>query len=313
MVREQLDAIGLGTPYRLAATGLAELLFRVPALEAIFVQASRRLWRAPAIGLAVRSTAYRLAERLRGSGREYRPVQVSGDTLQADVSHWLFTGMYFANVEYEPDTLRYFAAHLSAGGVFVDIGSNAGLMTLFAARRVGPSGRVFAFEPNPPVFAELTAHVERNGMADRVHTFNCALSNVNGRAALHVTPVMSGLASLAPNAAPAADSLRAADAYTVEVRTERFDDWIRDAGLDHVDLVKIDVEGAEDRVLDGMRESLHAGRVARVVCETNVGSVAHQILIAHGYTATLLDSYAVVGNYAYEKPASPNERFGIGN
>lgn len=46
MVREQVDAIGLGTPYRLATTGLAELLFRVPALEAIFVQASRRLWRA---------------------------------------------------------------------------------------------------------------------------------------------------------------------------------------------------------------------------------------------------------------------------
>lgn len=65
--------------------------------------------------------------------------------------------------------------------------------------------------------------------------------------------------------------------------------------------MKIDVEGAEGRVLDGMRASLAAGRIVRVVCETNIGSVAHQILIAHGYTATLLDSHIVVGNYAYEK------------
>ena len=53
-----------------------------------------------------------------------------------------------------------------------------------------------------------------------------------------------------------------------------------------------------------MRESLAAGRIARVVCETNIGSVAHQILIAHGYTATALDSHAVVGNYAYQRNRS---------
>ncbi len=307
MVREQLDAIGLGKPYRIVVSGLAAVLFYLPPLETLFVAVSRRLWSTPTLGRIVRSTAHRLVDRLRGSGRQYRSVPVAGITIEADITHWLFTSWYFADVGYEPDTLLYLSRRLPSAGTFVDIGSNAGLMTLVAARLVGPRGRVFAFEPNPPVFTELTTLIARNGFDDRVRASPLAMSDANGRATLHVTPVLSGLASLVPDEAPATESLRAADSYTVDIQTERFDDWVKSLGLNQIDLVKIDVEGAEDRVLNGMRESLARGRIARVICETNPGTVAHQILIAHGYAATPLDSYTIVGNYAYEKTATRNE------
>ncbi len=227
--------------------------------------------------------------------------------MVADASHWAVTDLYFANREYEPQTLRYLADQLPDGGVFVDIGANTGILSLVAAARVGPGGRVFSFEPNPSVLDELRRHVAINGFEDRIQTFGLALSDAAGVAELHVSDASTGLSSLVVDTAPCADTLRASG-RSVTVRTGRFDDWITDAGVDRVDLVKIDVEGAEDDVLDGMRESLAAGRIARVVCETNVGSVAHQILIAHGYTATPLDSHIVVGNYAYEKGLASERR-----
>ncbi len=307
MVHEQLDAIGLGKPYRVVVSGLAAVLFYLPPLETLFVAVSRRLWSTPTLGRIVRSTAYRLVDRLRGSGREYRAVPVAGITIEADITHWLFTSWYFADVGYERDTLRYLSAQLPAGGTFVDIGSNAGLMSLVAAHCVGPRGHVFAFEPNPPVFSELTTLIAKNSFDDRVRASPLAMSDVNGRATLHITPELSGLSSMVPDEAPAKDSLHAADSYTVDIQTERFDDWIKTIEVNQIDLIKIDVEGAEDRVLNGMRESLAAGRITRLICETPVGSVAHHILLAHGYSAIELESYGEIKNYAYEKAASPNE------
>ncbi len=131
------------------------------------------------------------------------------------------------------------------------------------------------------------------------------MSDANGRATLHITPVLSGLASMVPDEAPATESLRAADSYTVDIQTERFDEWVKNIGVNQIDLVKIDVEGAEDRVLNGMRESLAVGRIARLICETPVGSVAHHILLAHGYSATGLECWGDIRNYAYEKTATP--------
>jgi FkbM family methyltransferase len=302
MVHERLDAVGLGAPYRLAAVGLAEVVFLVPVLEGPFVTISKQLWRAPAVGRLIRSVAYRLAGRLRGTGREYRPVSIAGLPVRADASHWAVTDLYFANAEYEPQTFRYLADHLPEGGVFVDIGANAGILTIVGAARVGPGGRVFAFEPNPPVFDELQRHIQVNGFTGRVHPFGIAFSDTNGEAELHLSEESTGLSSLFVDTAPCAETLRASR-RSVTVNTRRFDDWITQAGVDHVDLVKIDVEGAEDQVLNGMRESLAAGLIARVICETNPGSLAHQILIAHGYAATPLDDHVVVGNYAYEKAA----------
>jgi FkbM family methyltransferase len=297
---ERLEALGLGMPYRIAATSAAGLLFRVPALEAPFVAASRRFWRAPVVGRPIRSVAYRFADRLRGTGREYRRVSVAGTAVSFDASHWSATDTYFAGEEYEPATCAYLARYLFPGDVFVDVGANAGIMTILAAARVGAAGRVYAFEPNPAVVAELERHISVNGFGDRVRTLRFALSNADGRAALHVTPVMSGLSSIAAEAAPAASALRASG-QAIDVETRRFDGWMRAAGLDRVDVMKIDVEGAEELVLAGMTDALTSGVIRRLVCELRPDGPAHELLRRFGYRPEPLESYGPVGNVAYTR------------
>ena len=74
---------------------------------------------------------------------------------------------------------QYLASTLETGQVFLDIGANIGFYTLFAAQRVGPTGRVFSFEPDPMTFESLRKSVERNGF-DWAKCVNAALSNRAG-------------------------------------------------------------------------------------------------------------------------------------
>ena len=97
-----------------------------------------------------------MADRLSAKGIGTRDVVLGGVPLRLDVGEWTTTGYYFANVPYEPATVRYLASHLAAGDVFVDVGANSGYFTMIAAGLVGSSGRVVAFEPNPEVRGRLS-------------------------------------------------------------------------------------------------------------------------------------------------------------
>jgi FkbM family methyltransferase len=76
----------------------------------------------------------------------------------------------------EWDELRYLQNKLRPGDVFIDVGANIGLWTLVAATSVGPSGRVFSFEPNPTTFDRLSENIKLNGKVSRVEAFSKAVS-----------------------------------------------------------------------------------------------------------------------------------------
>lgn len=76
----------------------------------------------------------------------------------------------------EWDELRYLRNKLRPGDVFIDVGANIGLWTLVAATAVGPSGRVFSFEPNPTTFSRLSENIKLNGKVSRVEAFSKAVS-----------------------------------------------------------------------------------------------------------------------------------------
>jgi len=290
----------LAAAYRLGASACAEVIFRASWLEPMFVRASRRWWKAPALGRFIRSVAYRLADRLFETGRGIRTISIGGASFRVDVGEWTTSGLYFANVVYEPATVQYLVDHLRPGGVFVDIGANSGYFTLLAAARVGEAGRVVAFEPNPAVRMRLLSSVERNNVHRRVRVESCALGDRSAdRVPLYV-PEHDGFATLMPEQTHAHSYVAGAAAIDVTVRT--FDEWITDAAIDEVSLVKIDVEGAEPQVLAGMRKTLAAGRIARIVLETAWNSAAHRLLIDHGYQPTRLESVGPVDNIAYVSP-----------
>jgi len=289
--------------YRLAADTCAELVWRLPSCERPFVAFGARVWGTRGVGRFYRSVAARLADRMREAGSPYRSVAVHHERLVLDVTEFTAGPLYFGGAAYEPRTAECMRMLLPPGATFVDIGANHGYFTMFAASLVGPEGRVFAFEPNPAVFAQLQTHVALNGFGSRVSTLPWALADrPHPSERLYVSQLRSntGLSSLTPNA----DTLSAgglSEAATITVRVDAFDHWAATQDLRKVDLVKIDVEGAEARVIAGMGSSLDRGLIRAVVCETTWDSEAHTTLVRAGYSPTPLDLTGDLVNVLYTK------------
>lgn len=147
---------------------------------------------------------------------------------------------------FEPNEFAFLDRVLKPGMVFVDVGANDGYFTLFAARRVGPSGRVVAAEPSSRERAHLQRNLGRNGL-DNVTVVPAAIGAASGLADLHLAHgVHAGHNTLGNFAHD--DVVRAS---LERVPIERLDAVIARLGLGHVDFVKVDVEGAEARVIAG--------------------------------------------------------------
>jgi len=154
---------------------------------------------------------------------------------------------------YEPDKHRALAHVLRPGMTFVDVGACKGDFTLFAAARVGPSGRVVAVEPEPANATWLRRSIARNA-AQHADVHELALSDVSGPGILHRVDVSagahfsSGLHSMVAGAPGPRDAL--------EIATQTLDDLLARLGIVQVDVIKIDVEGWEAAVLRGAAATL---------------------------------------------------------
>jgi len=142
---------------------------------------------------------------------------------------------------YEPDVWKTVMESVSSGDVVADVGAFIGLYTLALAKRVGPSGKVIAFEPDPESFASLRSHIEMNRVSDRVELIPAVVAARNG-----VIHFKAGLAS-GSHVSPVSGQ----DTHTVPC--VRLDTVMANRRLD---ILKIDVEGYELEVLEGAIELL---------------------------------------------------------
>lgn len=133
--------------------------------------------------------------------------------------------------------IEVITSDLKPGDVFVDIGANCGLFVVFAARKVGPSGRVIAIEPLPAMLDRLKFNVAANGFTN-VAVFETAVGEALGEAKIHVSKEQYGHASLCGTGGePQAVSVTPLLSI------------IKAAGAPRIDALKIDIEGYEDRAL----------------------------------------------------------------
>jgi FkbM family methyltransferase len=199
----------------------------------------------------------------------------------------------------EPVTTAYLLEHLRPVDVFADIGANVGYMSLQAARRVGPGGAVWAFEPNPRLAGLIRESVRRNQFEGWVHPVEVALAEADdpGRPFyLSAEPTNSGLSSLTPDAShQVAGRMDMITPFTVPVTS--LDSFVAERRIERLDAVKIDVEGAEHLVVAGMRASLARLRPRFVICETALDSTAAVVMGQAGYQGRMLEPMAADGGW----------------
>lgn len=156
--------------------------------------------------------------------------------------------------EWEPSLYSRFKEALAPGMVVLDVGASFGLFTIAAARIVGPSGRVFAFEPSQTTASALRRHLRWNGVADRVEIVGAVVGDASGWETFWEQE-MSFVASLLERAARQEERRFGSPVERRVVPAVTLDDFCRRLRLEP-DVVKVDVEGAEARVLRGSQRLL---------------------------------------------------------
>ena len=134
------------------------------------------------------------------------------------------------------------APFVRKGGTFVDIGANIGTYTLWASRLVGPTGRVVALEPHPRTFAKLRFNILANE-AGNVVLLNVAAGDEEGTALLR----FDGGGNI--GGASLLQVRQGAPEITVPIPVRPLKSLLEKAGVTRPDVIKIDVEGFEDRGL----------------------------------------------------------------
>ena len=154
-------------------------------------------------------------------------------------------GIYVFRDAIEPE-LEQLDELVDPGAVFLDLGASTGIYTLKAARRVGYRGLVVAAEPNLEILGVLEHSVQRNRLSN-VRLRHLAVGDETGVRTLWMNWGRPNTFSLLR---------RDGQARGMSTLTARLDDLASWEGLERVDYIKIDVEGAEREVLDGGRTTI---------------------------------------------------------
>ena len=149
---------------------------------------------------------------------------------------------------YEVPIQNIFTQHLKSGDVFYDIGANVGFFSIIAAKLVGDTGKVYAFEPGKENAQSIRHNAQLNSFS-QIEVIEKAVSNTSGEGQLLLAEYSGGHALATADAPPDL-------AGEVTVDLVSIDDLIAQNKIEPPNFVKVDVEGAELDVLKGMRETI---------------------------------------------------------
>lgn len=197
-----------------------------------------------------------------------------------------FTPQYF-----DAQERALLAARIRPDFVFVDIGANIGGYALAVAAMAGPAARILAIEPQHAVYERLVYNIRQNEFAT-VKALECAVSDMEGEATLFLDPRNRGQASLRiVNSEAATQQERVAARPLVRV--------LADEAFSRIDAMKIDVEGAEDLVLEAFLRDAPPALLPRLIL-LDAGSLREPLassLAGAGYRQTARSR----ANIAFEK------------
>lgn len=221
------------------------------------------------------------------SARRSLPTYFHGTLLWPSRRHW--ETLYSA---YERPTAVAIKNNLRRGDCFWDIGANIGWFSLFAAKQVGRSGAVMAFEPSPEVFQALRSNIAHSA---NVQALQYGIGARDGVASF-ASQGMSTSASFVAAVTRINERHTNAPIRAIEVEVRTVDGLIRD-GARPPDLLKVDVEGYELEVLRGSASLLNNERPGIIIeihppqLEMSGGTIPDidNFLSEHSYDVAVID------------------------
>jgi FkbM family methyltransferase len=168
-------------------------------------------------------------------------IKLNGFSMYVRLDDWAVGARIAIKRSYEKHVTEAMRPFLKPGSVVVDIGANIGYYTLLAASQMGDKGKVISFEPNPANCKLLQMSLERNRF-NNVVIYTYAVADIDGIVGLGMDDSNGSINRDDPASQP------------YQVRAVTLDDFLKDEPT--INLIKMDVEGAEGLVLKGMRELL---------------------------------------------------------
>jgi len=208
------------------------------------------------------------------------PVQIASGDLAGS---WLLLDLHVDKDlwlgNYEPDVAEAIRRFVPAGGTAYDLGANIGYTTLLLARRVGESGKVFAFEPLASNLERLRQAVGLNDLGGRITIVPAAVGAKSGPSEFRVH-ASGGMGRLGEGAGRDHGFVATA---SVDVVT--LDDFVYGQGNPPPQTVKVDLEGGEGLALEGMGRLLREARPSLLIelHGPEARAAAARALAEHGY------------------------------
>jgi len=164
--------------------------------------------------------------------------------VQECVQKAIFCFHYF-----EPEDVSVFRKFIQPGGILLDVGANIGQYSLLASKLAGKTGKIYAFEPGQNIQPRLKKNIDLNGF-ENIEVVPCAVAATSGEMKFYPANEVGnqGVGSLMP-AQEFRSNIRSTEGVDVDVIS--LDDFCEGRGIQHVDFLKIDVEGYDLEVLKG--------------------------------------------------------------
>jgi len=198
--------------------------------------------------------------------------------------------------EWQPEIWEALAPVLPEGSVFLDVGAHIGYFSTKASKKIGSTGKVLAFEPNPETLKLLRENVQVNQTANVMVEPIACTSREQTLTFWASASFNTGMSSLARENA---DITYKEPPRPYQVRARRIDDVIREMNLARVDAIKVDVEGAEVEALRGALGTLRRFH-PKLVVEVDVRQLA-----AFKTTPAELASTIKGAGYTHGAPLNP--------
>ncbi len=167
--------------------------------------------------------------------------------------------------------LRCLRSIVASDAICLDVGANIGVYSM-ALARLAPDGKIYAFEPSTEAFGHLNRNLAENDI-NNVEAFNCAIGDKSGTVGYHFIPEFSAWSRTVDSGSETNTSLLAPDAVSTDVACTTIDEFVAENAIERLDVIKIDVEGDELKVLEGAKKTLESLR-PMVVLEFNCVTLA---------------------------------------